>query len=803
MKKGCLRSLWALLVVVLAMLCMVTATAEKETMYQDPLKDGLFTGWYYVKDTVPDDLLFENWQKIYIAGDIYFERPEKIEIKVISGDQFLEEAVKYAHVDGTDYYNNKDRYYSSFEGDMTSEGDVYFYIDNDVLVKPGEAEFEIYIESATRQWTGTYYLKVLDYNEYPLLTVKQKDMIIDAEPGDTLSVEEIVSSFADFHGDELWDKINYNEQYIRKTYNPSGSIWNIHENQEWIWKVYDLKTRKEMHGITLEGQRWYNDYFSINEYGCYNLEYRTPQFGNVMLKAPITINAMGWSIASEGTVRPGGQIQYSVTGVTEGKTFVWSVNGAKAQIDKDSGLMTIDEDAEFGSKWTVTIKSNTGESLSKAVALDRLLEGETITVFDYPLNGILIPELSNWTVTQLFENGLVYSMRNSDNSAWCAVKLVAIGDTQYTALCSDADAAKILLEEIKLGDDLQNIENKWIEKDGYPVRLVTCDSDNRSTGFLLYIRNSIIASLQIWAKDKLVTMQDLESLAGYLQYDETQAFLKESDVDITVSSKGDPLAVTAGKNVQFTSAFANPDAVNKKNQNDAVVWSVAKADTGEAVEGVSIDAKGQLKVDKSLSAPVDLQVKVASELFGTSATYNISAIPVVSKVVLDPAQLFFYVGTEDPQTARASLEPASVPPVGLTWTPAKKDIVEITPVEDGVVSIKPLTAGKTDIAVKEPGGKNAKLTVNVVAPVESVELKVNGKPKAGGKVTVAATLAPKNVGNKAVQWGLDVCEDIATINEKGQVTIGKEVASGTKITVTCTALGAPTPVIATTVIEIP
>jgi hypothetical protein len=48
-----------------------------------------------------------------------------------------------------------------------------------------------------------------------------------------------------------------------------------------------------------------------------------------------------------------------------------------------------------------------------------------------------------------------------------------------------------------------------------------------------------------------------------------------------------------------------------------------------------------------------------------------------------------------------------------------------------------------------------------------------------------------------------VGEDIATINEKGQLTIGKEVASGTKITVTCTALGAPTPVIATTVIEIP
>ena len=55
----------------------------------------------------------------------------------------------------------------------------------------------------------------------------------------------------------------------------------------------------------------------------------------------------------------------------------------------------------------------------------------------------------------------------------------------------------------------------------------------------------------------------------------------------------------------------------------------------------------------------------------------------------------------------------------------------------------------------------------------------------------------------AVQWSLDVGEDIATINEKGQLTISKTAPSGTKITVTCTALGAPTPVTASTVIEIP
>ncbi|QTE70293.1 hypothetical protein JRC49_10830 [Clostridiales bacterium FE2011] len=46
-------------------------------------------------------------------------------------------------------------------------------------------------------------------------------------------------------------------------------------------------------------------------------------------------------------------------------------------------------------------------------------------------------------------------------------------------------------------------------------------------------------------------------------------------------------------------------------------------------------------------------------------------------------------------------------------------------------------------------------------------------------------------------------EDIAKIDDKGQLTISKEAPSGTKITVTCTALGAPSPVVSTIVVEIP
>ena len=394
--------------------------------------------------------------------------------------------------------------------------------------------------------------------------------------------------------------------------------------------------------------------------------------------------------------------------------------------------------------------------------------------------------------------------------------LYAIGNTIYGAMCEDPEKAIEYYNTIKLiegekyggdseADIIRNMQEEIIQIDGHPAYTMRFETENREhIAKIDYARNSILLVVSLQSMNgEAITDNDLKYIASLIEYDEAAAPFVAADTEMTIAAKGDLAAVIAGKNAAFTAAFANPGRVNKKNKNDAVVWSVGKADTGEAVEGVSIDAKGQLKVDKKLAAPVDLQVKAASELFGTSATYNITAMPVVSKVILDQAELFFYTGTEDAQTVKASLEPATVPPVGLTWTAVKNGIVEITPVEDGVVSIKPLAAGKTDIAVKEPGGKNAKLIVNVVAPVESVELKANGAAKAGGKVKIAATLAPKNVGNKAVQWSLDVGEDIATINEKGQLTISKTAPSGTKITVTCMALGAPSPVVGKMVIDIP
>lgn len=94
------------------------------------------------------------------------------------------------------------------------------------------------------------------------------------------------------------------------------------------------------------------------------------------------------------------------------------------------------------------------------------------------------------------------------------------------------------------------------------------------------------------------------------------------------------------------------------------------------------------------------------------------------------------------------------------------------------------------------------MNVTVTDAVTSVELTPKGKFIPGGTVTVSAVLQPKTAGNKQLQWSADVGEDVASVNEKGQVKISKDATPDTVFHVTCTALGAPEPVSATVEITV-
>ena len=429
-------------------------------------------------------------------------------------------------------------------------------------------------------------------------------------------------------------------------------------------------------------------------------------------------------------------------------------------------------------------------------------------------DGFLIPEPKGW--------GHVSSSRLPDYMLFACDGAVSDGSKMSmevswylpSSAYHYAEDPEVAEKEIrsdldKIAKQVGNGEQEFIDLYGHPAGLMTYSMSDGRGGFgaycgrIAYARNNRYLLIFVYImgndaeKTTKITMNDLKALAEKIGYDEEQAPFTAAKATFTVGGKDGAVGLTAGKALQMEAVFDLQDLINRKEKNDTVNWTVRNAETGEEDPLASISEKGQLKVDKSLGAPVDLEVSATSAVYGTEAKCVIHADPIITGVTVDPVELFFYAGTDESQTAVAAPVPDTMPSTGITWTPAKEGIVEITPIEDGKVSIKPLAAGKTAIQVAEPTGKKTKLTVNVINPVETVELTVKGTPKPGGSVAVNAALAPKDAGDKKVEWSLDVGEDIATINEKGQVKIAKETASGTVITVTCTAIGAPNPIVTT------
>ena len=358
------------------------------------------------------------------------------------------------------------------------------------------------------------------------------------------------------------------------------------------------------------------------------------------------------------------------------------------------------------------------------------------------------------------------------------------------------------------------VEDELFRIDGHYARLAILHTECEEVwggavyiSSIVYIRNDeAIAVSFIPDHQRKVTMEDLRTVASLIIYDESKADWTANDGEFSLESKDNATVLIAGKKTQLLVNYNDPKKANEKIKSvsntsyikkyGSMIWSVLEAETGNPIEsGISIDSKINLIVDKSFTETKKVVIKAESTIFHSSAEYPITIIPAASSISVDKEELLFYAGTDSAETVKVTLDPETIPPIGITWKAQKDGIIEITPSDDGTATIKPVTIGKTVITITEPGGKNVRMNASVVTPVEQVELKLSGKQIPGGKVSVKETLAPKNVGNKKVEWSLNVDESIATINEKGQVSISKEAVVGTKIIVTCKALGAPEPVV--------
>ena len=240
------------------------------------------------------------------------------------------------------------------------------------------------------------------------------------------------------------------------------------------------------------------------------------------------------------------------------------------------------------------------------------------------------------------------------------------------------------------------------------------------------------------------------------------------------------------------------------NQTRAQYDRRGRAERGRATIKSATAATDHQKVQVSnkLNRVIYAEVVAESASFHTKASYPIILLPSVKKMTLEPAKSTLYAGSDQTVELRLTYEPEDIPFVGLAWTAAKDGIVDIVPGENGTAIVKPVAKGNAKVTVTGTHGKKASAAINVIDPVEQIELSFSGAVKAGRKVNIKVALLPKTAVVKDVEWSLDTEESIATINKNGVVTIAKDVPAGTAITVTCTALGAPNPVIGQIALEV-
>ncbi len=640
--------------------------------------DDLVSAWYYVPSTIPEEFRCTRGMsaiiRLYAEGDRGSrDNITKASIKFISGDETLKDAVTV---------------------EMMSGQGAHLRINADAMTRPGQAVFRFTFKSAKYSFDEERTLTVYNWADHPLLEEKEAEPKLTVQPGQTVTSEELFDAALICHQDEI----------AAATREERGNAG--HEAEARIHCEGDLLNGRQ------ENQRDWT--VTPEDYGEYTCTARY-DFGNVSATRRVRLVAGGYRISGPTTAGPGEQTSYELKGITEGESFTWSAEGEGASIDPKSGTLTVDAAAPFGTKLTVTATPDTGEAVSLDVTVYSGVM-EKLAFKEDMLEGFVIPVAKNdeWRYTVYQGVGITGV---DDNTL--AIAVVVTQDLKRKWIRNPEDAADEFMDPRKItGEKLPDIESRDLTVDGYPVRTYTYaihdkGQFSRYVGMLQYPRGNSILIYTFQSNRSpggtaentpRVTLEDMEYLAGFIRYDESQAELTIADAALTISEKNGQHVVSAGKKLTLSTAFASPEKINRKAKNDGVVWRV------EGPEEVTIK-KGVLSVGKKLAEPAEVTVTAESEVFGTTAEYRVTVLPAVKAITAEPAEIILAAGAE--QTVTVKPDPENVPPLGLTWAADKKGIVEITDHGDGTATIQGLAAGKTTVTMTEPGGKkvNIKLTV--------------------------------------------------------------------------------------------
>ena len=785
-----LRKLSAFVLGLALVLCSIPVSCEEtetEILYR-PL-NAIFDTWYYVPDTVPEDITVQDWSQemtLKLSGRENPSEPAVVtELTFISGDEFLRDAV-------------------------IAEGSV-LRVDNSKLVAPGRAIFHVRLESEHLSVDKDCTLRVFSYEERPAIGSAVPDPVFSCLVGDTFYAFSLLRSAAAFYYNQTVFEIRREED------SPYFTVTNFFSVQDIPEAFMDESSSTRFHAL---------------HEGSFPVICSFSQ-ANIMKQFPVTLNICPFRITGPADVRQGGSAQYRTedSDPGSGRTFALSARGEGITFDETSSTLTVAENAPENAPFFVTAVPSDGGC--PFILKGRVVCGCLSNMILEPItlwNGFTAPAPYSQELKKAGAEDDYYNIEiGYDETALCDCTI----RTFYTdVMAEDPEVAAAWYADNPnpLEESVYEVqESEMLDIDGHPARLsivrVMMDDQQVEQGVIEYLRNNGFLSWSIYilpangtVTEDLpeIAMTDLRSAAKQIVYNPSAATVTADAGMLDIFTEGNPAFVTPGTKLQFSCAHASPEKVKQLDEDlkrldpsdrslgcTGIEWSVYEAESGSQVRGISISKNGSLSVNPSdLTERIKIEVKVSSPFFHTSAVYPLTVTPAVRKLSADPEKVVLFAGTDACITVKAVPDPESAMLTGLSWSMKKEGIVELTPVSDAEAVLTPLAAGKTTLTLSEAGGKKATVNILVAEPVTDLELSLTGKQVPGGTVTVKAVTTPQKPDVPDLEWSLDVGEDIATVNARGQVKISKTAPAGTVITVTCRALGAPVPVVRTILITV-
>lgn len=250
--------------------------------------------------------------------------------------------------------------------------------------------------------------------------------------------------------------------------------------------------------------------------------------------------------------------------------------------------------------------------------------------------------------------------------------------------------------------------------------------------------------------------------------------------------------MTPGSNYKFAASVSPSTAINK-----TVEWSIAKAEDGSYVSGVSVaETTGKVTVANSVSAGTMFNVVATAADSGViSQTFEVEVVKKATKVTLavnNGESSTIATGAQGIYSNVTHVEAIVDNGTAVTFKSSNTKVATVS-WDDGSneATVTAVGKGTCNITATAQDGskKSASIKITVLQLAEEITVTGQANIAYGNKATFKAAVTPSTANNKKVTWSLaEGSPSGVFINEKtGQVTANSG-ATGTEVTVVATAV---------------